>query len=87
MTMAQCEAHRDTCTMVSLQARRVSASLCCIRFVTLQAGRRRHSLSLFYDELARKRWAERANAGDPSFVVQLSAKTAFPHCMSFCAAC
>ena len=45
-------AHRDNCMIVGLQAAQ---------------HKRRAQLALFYDEEARRSWAERSRNGDPSF--------------------
>ena len=52
LTLAQSFAHRGVCMQVSLKA---------------QSHRRRHQLAVFYDDAARKLWAERSRSGDADF--------------------
>ena len=52
LTLAQSFAHRDVCMHVALKA---------------QTHKRRHQLAIFYDEAARKLWAERSRSGDEDF--------------------
>ena len=80
LTHTQTEQHRDVCMMVGIQApvwRQLPRVRWRILFRILQS--KKHHLGLWYDELARKSWAERSRACDPTFEVALT--------FSICSAC